>query len=767
MPRKKKDVEGQISFDDIVNSGENIQDVNYADVMNQSYIDYAMSVITDRAVPDVRDGLKPVQRRILYDMAELGLSSDKPYKKCARIVGDTMGKYHPHGDSSIEGALVVMAQDFKYGTPLVDGHGNFGSIEGDPAAASRYIEAKLRPLTESVMLSDLKNGAATYRPNYDETEKEPEVLPCKIPNFLINGSEGIAVGMVTNTPPHNLSETIDAAVYFLDHPESSTEDLLAILHGPDFPTGGIVVNKSELPEIYETGNGKIRIRGKVVFEKGASGQKDKLVITEIPYTMIGNGIAKFLQAVADLVEDKTLSDITDITNQTSSEGIRIVLELKKNADVKYIESVLYKKTKLEDTFGVNMLAISHQKPEVMSLCRIMRDFTEFQYEIYEKKFTKLLSDMEHQIEVNEGLLLAVDMIDTIIAVLRGSKNVKMAKQCLLSGNTDGIVFKSEEAKGHAKTFHFTEAQASAILEMRLTKLIGLEINQLRNTLSRQQKTAEKYRKLLRSKIEMTKEIKKELLAIKEKFGVPRKTEIIDADPVVIPKKEEPEMQVVALVDRFGYVHTVEESVYQRYQETADSEYARIAHVSNKGKLLIFTDAGMVHSIKVSSLPGGKFREKGQPIDNLCGYDGSSERIVGIHGLNLNEDDEERKLVFVSSDGLIKLTDISQFDITRRSASATKLNEGQSLVYVGEYTKNGMLVLLASDDYILKIQQDPIPEKKKMATRTSGMKPNKKASVIAAACCSADDEKIMLATKEVDLSTVKAGRRGTKGTQFLF
>ena len=266
---------------------------------------------------------------------------------------------------------------------------------------------------------------------------------------------------------------------------------------------------------------------------------------------------------------------------------------------------------------------------------------------------------------------------------------------------------------------------------------------------------------------MTKEIKKELLSIKEQFGAPRKTEIIDAGPVVIPKKEEPEIPVVALVDRFGYVHTVEESVYQRYKESADSEYSHIVHVSNKGKLLIFTDTGMVHSIRVSSLPDGKFREKGEPIDNLCGYDGGSERIVGIHGLNINEDDEERKLVFVSSDGLIKLTDISHFDITRRSASATKLNEGQSLVYVGKYTKNGMLVMLASDDFILKIQQDPIPEKKKMATGTSGMKPNKKASVIAAACCSADDEKIMLGTKEIDLSMVKSGRRGTKGTQFLF
>lgn len=766
MSRKSKDLEGQMVFTDLTENEENIQDVDYTEVMNQSYIDYAMSVITDRAVPDVRDGLKPVQRRILYDMAELGLFSDKPYKKCARIVGDTMGKYHPHGDSSIQGALVVMAQDFKYGTPLVDGHGNFGSIEGDPAAAQRYIEAKLKPLTETVMLADLKNGAVPYRSNYDETEKEPEVLPCKIPNFLINGSDGIAVGMVTSTPPHNLSETIDAAIHYLDHPESSTQELLEILKGPDFPTGGIIANKSELLSIYETGKGKIRIRGKVVFEKGGSGQKDRLVITEIPYTMIGNGIAKFLQTVADLVEDKTLSDITDITNQTSSEGIRIVLELKKNADVEYIKSVLYKKTKLEDTYGVNMLAISHQKPRILSLRQVMQDFAEFQYEIYEKKYTKLLADLEHQIGVNEGLLLAVDVIDTIIAVLRGSKNVKMARECLKNGETKGIQFKSEGFQKEAESFRFTEAQASAILEMRLTKLIGLEIDQLKSALSKQLKEAKKYKKILGSKTEMRKEIIKELCSIKEKFGTGRKTEILDAGPVIIPKKEEPEMPVTVLVDRFGYVHTVEESVYQRYKETADSEYSRIVQVSNKGKLLIFTDAGMVHSIKVSALPRGKIRDKGQPIDNLCGYDGAVERIVGIHGLNQNETDQGKKLLFVSSDGLLKLTDIMQFDITRRSAAATKLNESQTLVHVGEYQKNGMLILLSSDDLILKIQQDPIPEKKKLATGTAGMKLNKNAFVKAAAGCSPEEERVTLNNQEVNLAEIKPGRRGTRGTQFL-
>ena len=366
---------------------EQIIKTEFSDVMQKSYIDYAMSVICQRALPDVRDGLKPVQRRVLYAMQELGLSADKPHRKSARIVGDTMGKYHPHGDSSIYEALVVMEQDFKKGMPLVDGHGNFGSIEGDGAAAMRYTEAKLQKFTQDVYLADMDKNVVDFQPNFDETEKEPVVLPVRIPNLLINGAEGIAVGMTTSIPPHNLSEVVDGVKAYMDNPEITTEELMEYVKGPDFPTGGIVVNQKELKNIYETGSGKMKLRGKVHFEKAKKrSERDKLVITEIPYTMIGANISKFISDVVSLIENKTTSDIIDVSNESSKEGIRIVLELRRNADAERLENLLYKKTRLEDTFGVNMLSIANGKPELLSLKDIISHHTKFHYEVLTRNF---------------------------------------------------------------------------------------------------------------------------------------------------------------------------------------------------------------------------------------------------------------------------------------------------------------------------------------------------------------------------------------------
>ena len=387
----------------------NIIQTEYSDLMKKSYIDYAMSVIIARALPDVRDGLKPVQRRTLYDMHELGIKYDKPYRKSARIVGDTMGKYHPHGDSSIYDAMVVMAQEFKKGLPLVDGHGNFGSIEGDGAAAMRYTEARLAKVTQEAYLSDLDKNVVDFIPNYDETEKEPEVLPVKVPNLLINGAEGIAVGMATSIPPHNLGEVLDGVIAYMKNPDITTGEMMQYIPGPDFPTGGIVANKDDLPAIYESGQGKIKIRGKVEVEKGKGG-KDRLVITEIPYTMIGANIGKFLNDVYGLVESKTTNDIVDITNQSSKEGIRIVLELKKGADVEALKNLLYKKTKLEDTFGVNMLAVANGRPETLGLVPIIRHHVNFQYEIAKRKYETLLAKEQEKEEIQQGLIKACNVI---------------------------------------------------------------------------------------------------------------------------------------------------------------------------------------------------------------------------------------------------------------------------------------------------------------------------------------------------------------------
>ena len=417
----------------------------YSDVMKKSYIDYAMSVIIARALPDVRDGLKPVQRRTLYDMYELGIRYDRPYRKCARIVGDTMGKYHPHGDSSIYEALVVMAQDFKKGMTLVDGHGNFGSIEGDGAAAMRYTEARLEKLTQEVFLGDLDKDIVDFMPNFDETEKEPSVLPVRIPNLLVNGAEGIAVGMATSIPTHNLGEVIDAVKAYMKNDEISTKQLMRYIKGPDFPTGGIVINKDDLADIYETGTGKIKLRGKVEVEE-LKGGRQRLVITEIPYTMIGAGIGKFLNDVVALVESKKTSDITDISNQSSKEGIRIVIELKKGADVENLTNMLYKKTRLEDTFGVNMLAVADGRPETMGLKKIIEHHVDFQFELATRKYQTLLKKEQDKKEIQEGLIKACDVIDLIIEILRGSQSVKDAKECLTKGVTENIKFKSGISK---------------------------------------------------------------------------------------------------------------------------------------------------------------------------------------------------------------------------------------------------------------------------------------------------------------------------------
>ena len=393
----------------------------YSELMQKSYIDYAMSVIVARALPDVRDGLKPVQRRVLYDMYELGIRYDRPYRKSARIVGDTMGKYHPHGDSSIYEALVVMAQEFKKGQPLIDGHGNFGNIEGDGAAAMRYTEARLEKLTQDAFLEDLDKDVVDFIPNFDETEKEPSVLPCRIPNLLVNGSEGIAVGMATSIPPHNLSEVIDAVKAYMLDENITTAELMRYMQGPDFPTGGIVTNKDELLSIYENGAGKIKLRGKVETEKGKNGRTN-VVITEIPYTMIGANIGKFLSDVAALAESKKTTDIVDISNQSSKEGIRIVIELKKDADVDHFISMLYKKTRLEDTFGVNMLAISDGRPETLGLKQIIKANTDFQFEINRRKYERLLAKEQEKREIQEGLIKACNVIDLIIEILRGSRD---------------------------------------------------------------------------------------------------------------------------------------------------------------------------------------------------------------------------------------------------------------------------------------------------------------------------------------------------------
>ena len=646
----------------------------YSELMKKSYIDYAMSVIIARALPDVRDGLKPVQRRTLYDMYELGIRYDKPYRKCARIVGDTMGKYHPHGDSSIYDALVVMAQEFKKGMALVDGHGNFGSIEGDGAAAMRYTEARLAKITQEAYLADLDKNIVDFMPNFDETEKEPEVLPVRVPNLLINGADGIAVGMATSIPPHNLAEVIDAVEAYMKHEDISTKQLMKYIKGPDFPTGGIVVNKDDLLEIYESGAGKIKVRGKVEVEEMKGGKK-RLVITEIPYTMIGAGIGKFLNDVCALVETKKTNDIVDISNMSSKEGIRIVIELKKGADVENLTNMLYKKTRLEDTFGVNMLAVADGRPETMGLKKIIEHHVDFQFELATRKYKTLLAKERDRKEIQEGLIKACDVIDLIIEILRGSQSVADARACLTQGITENIKFKSGISRKMAAMLRFTERQANAILEMRLYKLIGLEIEALMKEHEETLKNIARYEDILNNYDSMAEVIIEDLEHFKKEYARKRRTVVENGQEAVYEEKKVEEQEVVFLMDRFGYAKTVDVATYERNKEAADAENKWIVNCINTGKLCVFTNTGKMHQIKVLDLPYGKFRDKGQPIDNVSNYDSTQEMVVYMcDELQLRY----AKLLFATKQGMIKKVKGNEFQVAKRTIAATKLQEDDEL-----------------------------------------------------------------------------------------
>ncbi len=745
-----------------MNSESQIIRTEYSDLMKKSYIDYAMSVIIARALPDVRDGLKPVQRRTLYDMYELGIRYDKPYRKCARIVGDTMGKYHPHGDSSIYEALVVMAQEFKKGQILVDGHGNFGSIEGDGAAAMRYTEARLTKFTQEVCLADLDKNVIDFGPNFDETEKEPLVLPVRVPNLLVNGAEGIAVGMATSIPTHNLGEVIDAVKAYMKNDAISTKQLMKYIKGPDFPTGGIVVNKDDLPDIYETGQGKIKIRGKVEVEDLKGGKK-QLVISEIPYTMIGTGISKFLNDVANLVESKKTTDIVDISNQSSKEGIRIVLELKKGADVENLKNMLYKKTRLEDTFGVNMLAVADGRPETLGLKKIIEHHVDFQFELATRKYQTLLAKEKEKSEVQEGLIKACDVIDLIIEILRGSKSVKDARACLVNGITDNIKFKSNISKKMAAMLRFTERQATAILEMRLYRLIGLEIEALRAEHEQTLKNIARFEDILNNYDSMAGVIIEELDGFKKEYACKRRTVIENAEEAVYEEKKIEEQEVVFLMDRFGYAKTVDTSVYERNKEAADSENKYVVRCMNTGKLCIFTDSGRMHQVKVLDVPYGRFRDKGTPIDNVSNYSTSDEQIIMVC------DAEQMRyayLLFATAQGMIKKVEGTEFQVTKRTIAATKLQDGDSLISVKVVNDSQHAVLQTRNGYFLRFPAVDIPVKKKAAVGVRGIRLQKKDELENVYLFEEGTEtKIHYNEKEVTLNRLKQAKRDGAGTKY--
>ena len=742
---------------------EQILTTEFSEEMQKSYLDYSMSVITSRAVPDIRDGLKPVQRRVLYDMNELHANHDRPTYKSARICGDTMGKYHPHGDSSIYDTLVVMAQDFKRMQPVVHGQGNFGSIEGDSAAAPRYTEAKLEKFTDDCMLADL-DTMVPFQPNYDETLREPVVLPARIPYFLLNGSEGIAVGMTTSTPSHNLGEIIDLILAYLRNPAMETAEMMQYLKGPDFPTGGIIANKSELVDIYRSGTGRLKLRGKLQFEKkeGRS-DRDKLVVTEIPYTMIGQGIMKFMQDVAQLVEDKILPEIVDISNQSDKNGIRIVLELKANADIERIQNILYKKTRLEDTFGVNMLAIHEGRPETMTLRGILKAYLKFQYEILTNKYQNLLEKELTRKEIQDGLIKAVDLIDAIIALLRNSKSQADAKQALMNGEIAGIKFRERDREfvSTIETFHFTERQAQAILDMRLSKLIGLELIELKKQHAETLRNIKEYRGILGSRERMNEVLSEDLMMIRAAYAVPRRTVLEDGKEAVFNENEVQEISCYYIQDKFGYCKLMDEATYQRNQEAVESENRFVLKCKNTDRVLLFTDKGNMHQIKCQDVPLGKFKDKGVPIDNISKYNANQEEIIYA---NVKSALAGKTLIFATRDAMVKLVETSEFETANKLVAATKLGEGDRLIEIRAMAYETDIVFETHDGYFLRCSLSDIPLQKKNSKGVIGIRLGKCDTLDHFYLLGTEPVEIMYRKKPLSLNRLKLAGRAGKGTK---
>ena len=746
-------------------SEENIIQLDFSEEMKTSYRDYAMSVIVARALPDVRDGLKPVQRRILYAMKELGLSPDKPHRKSARIVGDTMGKYHPHGDSSIYDALVHMTEDYSLNAPLVDGHGNFGSIDGDGAAAMRYTEARLSK-PGMMLLDNLDKGLVDFLPNFDDSEKEPAVLPATLPNLLINGTTGIAVGMATNIPPHNPTEVIDAVIAYMDRPGISIDKLMDYIPAPDFPTGGIIINASDMRDIYEKGEGKIRLRARTEIEKGDAGRTN-IVITEIPYTISGNKL-KLVESLAALAKDKVFDEIYDVRDESSKEGIRIVVEVKKGRDIDNLLNGLYKKSQMEDTYGVNLLAIRPTEngtgqPKVFNLKSLIEEFVLFQEDLYTREYQFLLEKAKKRLEIVEGLMKATDVIDLIIEILRGSSSVKQAKTCLIEGITEGIKFKSKASEKEAATLSFTENQADAILAMQLSKLIGLEILKLHEENDTLIANIAEYEKVLSDSKELYKVIKGRLREFKKIFNSPRRTSLMDTVAKAYVEKVVIEDLYVCF-DRFGYTKAIDAAAFGRASEETKKDFSFVLKIKNTDKLCIFTDKGNMHQVKMEKVPRCKMKDKGTLIHSLCKMENDEEGLLYVSFEELFES----ILLFVTKNGYIKLVSGAEFETGRQMIAATKLDADDEVVGVIMLSAGDVLtgtkkvILLTKDGLSLGFPLSEVSELKKTSRGVKGITLEKEDTVAFATVVHPAAETFEYEGKTLNARRVRNRKRAAKG-----
>ena len=663
---------------------DKVHDIDLKKTMEESYIDYAMSVIASRALPDVRDGLKPVQRRILYSMIELNNGPDKPHRKCARIVGDTMGKYHPHGDSSIYGALVNMAQEWSTRYPLVDGHGNFGSVDGDGAAAMRYTEARLSKISME-LTADINKNTVDFTPNFDETEKEPSVLPARFPNLLVNGTSGIAVGMATNIPPHNLHEVISAVVKIIDdqideNGETTIEDILQIIKGPDFPTGAMILGTRGIEEAYRTGRGKIRVRAVTDIEPMQNG-KNRIVVTELPY-MVNK--ARLIEKIAELVRDKKIDGITDLSDQSNREGMRICIELRRDVNANVILNQLYKHTQLQDTFGVIMLALVNNEPKVMNILDMLNYYLKHQEEVVTRRTQYELNKAEERAHILQGLLIALDNIDEVIRIIRGSKNTQIAKEGLI------------------EAFELTEVQAQAIVDMRLRALTGLEREKLETEYAELMKRIGELKAILADRKLLLGVIKEEILIIDGKYSDERRTSIGFDEFDISMEDLIPRQDVVITMTKLGYIKRMTVDTFKsqnrggkgiKGMQTIDEDYVEeLFMTSTHHYIMFFTNTGRVYRLKGYEIPEASRTARGTAIINLLQLM-PDEKITAM--IPIDEYKEGQYLFMATKKGLVKKTPITDYANVRKTGlAAITLREEDELIEV-KFTDQDQDIILVT------------------------------------------------------------------------
>ncbi|WP_409227365.1 DNA gyrase subunit A [Gudongella sp. SC589] len=733
------------------NVRDKLIDVNIEEKMKSSYLDYAMSVIVSRALPDVRDGLKPVHRRILYAMDELNMTPDKQYRKSARVVGDVLGKYHPHGDSSVYGAMVRLAQDFNTRYLLVDGHGNFGSVDGDSAAAMRYTEARMTKLATE-MLRDIGKETVDYRPNFDETLKEPVVLPSRFPNLLVNGSSGIAVGMATNIPPHNLREVVEGIEMMIEDPDVAIDDLMKVIKGPDFPTGATIMGKEGIRKAFRSGRGKVKMRAVAEIEESNRG-KHSIIVTEIPYQVNKSAL---IEKIAEYVRDKKLEGISDLRDESDREGMRIVIELKRDANPKVVLNNLYKQTQLQTTFGIINLALVNGEPKVLNLKEMLHHYLEHQKEIVTRRTQYDLTKAEDRAHIVEGLKIALDNIDQIIKIIRAASDDQSAKSALI------------------ENFSLSEKQAQAILDMRLRRLTGLEREKLEEEYEELIKLINKYREILASERLILNVIKEELIEIKDKYGDLRRTQIkLSEDEINIEDMIEEEDVVITLT-HFGYIKRMPEGTYRPQKRGGrgvialskkDEDFVEDLYItSTHSTILFFTNKGKVYSLKAYEIPEGSRTSRGTAIVNLLQLN-ADEKISAI--IPLYKQDPDSNLVMVTREGTIKKTELEQFvNIRKNGLIAISLHDGDELISVRLTDGNQDLIVVTHGGMAIRFHETDVRNMGRTAMGVKAMTLNEGDAIVSMEIV--EDDKYLLVISEkgfgkrTELSEYKAQNRGGKG-----